>query len=75
MKDILPKISTDSFEVSVTADVPFTINHGLGRQVEGEVIIARSAPCEVHRQDWTADTRQALTLIPTNTCFLRIVLL
>lgn len=73
--DIVPKISTDSIPLSVVSGVPVTIRHGLGRQVEGWLVIWRTVPVDFHVLDPGADTRSELVLIPSASASVRIILL
>ncbi len=71
----LPQISTEVIALDVTAGVPFTIKHGLDRQVQGWLCIWSTADCTFHVQDPTADTARELTLIPSASASVRLVLL
>lgn len=72
---MIPAISTDPIEVNVSAGVPFTLQHGLGRQVAGYLIIWRSAPCDFTVQNPAADSSRELVLVPSGTASVRLVLL
>lgn len=72
---MIPALSTDLIELSVTAGLPVTITHGLGRQVAGWLTIWRSAACEFSIQDPAADTSRELVLVPSGTASVRLVLL
>lgn len=72
---MLPAIATNPIEVSVTAATPFTVSHGLGRQVAGWMVIWSDADVVCHVDDPDADTASDLVLIPSATCNLRLVLL
>lgn len=74
----MPRIvafATDAIPLDVTAGVPFTLTHGLGRQVRGYLVVWSSAPVQCSVTDPAADTRKTLTLTPTASCALRLVLL
>ena len=71
----LPEISTEAIARDVVAGVPFTIQHGLGRQVQGWLCLWATADCTFHIQDPTADTARELTLIPSASASVRLVLL
>ena len=71
----LPELATDFIELAVTAAQPVTINHGLGRQITGWLVLWRDAACDFYIQDPAADTRQELVLIPTGSANVRLVLL
>lgn len=70
-----PEIATEAIELAAVEGEPMRIPHGLGRQVEGYLVIWRSAPCELHVQDPAADTSTQLVLVPSGTATVRIVLL
>lgn len=72
---MLPKIDTDFIELSVSAGVPITIAHGLGRQVGGYLVAWRSAPCDFHVLTPAADSSRELVLVPSGTANVRLVLL
>jgi hypothetical protein len=72
---MLPTIVTEPIEVAVTAATPFTLPHGLGRQVAGWLVIWADADVTCHVADPAADSSQELALVPSATCNLRIVLL
>ena len=74
-QDFAPTISTDSFEVTVVANTPVTITHGLGRQIEGWLVIWQTAPVSLSVVDAAADTRQTLVLLPDQSANIRLVLL
>ena len=69
------RIVTDPIELSVQAGVPVTVSHGLGRQVAGWLVIWTDAPVSLSVPDPDADTRQELTLVPTASARVRVVLL
>ena len=72
---MIPKISTDLIELSVTAGTPVTIPHGLGRQVAGWLVIWQSAACVFTVQNPAADSSRELILVPSGTANVRLVLL
>lgn len=72
---MLPAIATDPITVSATAATPFTVSHGLGRQVAGWLVIWSDANVLCHVSDPEADTAKELTLVPSATCNLSLVLL
>lgn len=71
----LPEISTDAIALDVVGGVPFTIKHGLGRQVQGWLCLWATAHCTFYVQDPIADTARELTLMPSATASVRLVLL
>lgn len=75
MPSNLPSIATEAIALSVVVGVPVTIKHGLGRQVEGWLCIWSTADCTFHVQDPAADTARELTLIPSASASVRLVLL
>lgn len=72
---MIPEITTDPIDLAVSAGVPVTINHGLGRQIAGWIIIWKDGPIDLYIQDSSADTSQELVLVPTYTGNVRVVLL
>ncbi len=72
---MIPKLATDAIALSVVAGQQVQIAHGLGRQIEGWLVIYQTAPVAFHVQDPAADTRQTLILIPTASADVRLVLL
>lgn len=72
---MIPALSTDPIELSVTANTPVTIQHGIGRQIAGFLVIWRTAPCDFHVQNPTADSSRELVLVPSGTATVRLVLL
>ena len=70
-----PLDASDPIELTVTASTPVTIRHGLGRQVQGWLLVWCTAPVEFFVADPTADTRQELVLVPSATCDVRLLLL
>ncbi len=72
---MIPRLSTDPIELAVSAGIPVTIAHGLGRQVAGWLVIWRSTACEFSIQDPAADTSRELVLVPSGTASVRLVLL
>jgi hypothetical protein len=67
--------TTDPIALAVTASQPVTIRHGLGRQVQGWLVIWCTAPVEFFAADAAADTRTELVLVPSATCDVRLLLL
>jgi hypothetical protein len=72
---MIAQIATDPIELTVTAGVPVTIPHGLGRQVSGWLVIWQSVPIDFYVQSPVADTARELVLIPTASAAVRVVLL
>lgn len=72
---MIPQFATDQIDLSVTAGVPVTIPHGLGRQVAGYVPIWKSSACEFTVQNPAADSSRELVLVPSGTASVRLVLL
>lgn len=68
-------IVTDPVPLDVQAGVPVTVTHGLGRQVSGWLVVWSDAPVQLYATDPDADTRQVLTLTPTASARVRLVLL
>ena len=66
---------TEPISVSVSAGVPVTVKHSLGRPVTGWVIVWETAPCVMSVVDPTEDTRQSITLMPNGTASLRLAFL
>lgn len=69
------RIVTDPIPISVSAGAPFTVDHGLGRQVGGYLVIWADADVQVHVVDPDADSSKSLELVADTTCNLRLVLL
>lgn len=72
---MIPRIATDLIEVQTVAGEPFTLTHELGRQVGGWLVVWSTAPISLHVTDAAADTRQRLTLTPSASATVRLVLL
>jgi hypothetical protein len=72
---MIPKLSTDAIELSVTANVPVTITHSIGRQLAGWLVIWQDAIVNFVVQNADADTSRQLVLVPSATANVRIVLL
>lgn len=53
------------------AGEPLTIAHGLGRPVNGWIVIYAEAPVALHA---TQNSREALVLVPSATTTVRLVL-
>lgn len=66
---------TEPISVSVSAGVPVTVKHSLGRPVTGWVVVWATAPCLLSVVDAAEDTRQAITLLPSATASLRLAFL
>lgn len=71
----IPDISTAALHLSVVSGEPYTITHGFGRQVVGWLVLWQTAACDFVVQNPLADTRQQITLIPSATADVRLVLL
>lgn len=67
--------TSDPITLAVTASQPVVIRHGLGRQVQGWLVIWCTAPVEFFVADAAADTRQELVLVPSATCDVRLLLI
>lgn len=70
----LPAIATNAIAFDVTAGVPFSVRHGLGRQVVGWNVIWSTVHCMLHVADANADTSSELVLVPSASGSLRLVL-
>lgn len=68
-------LARDFIEREVEVGEPLTIEHGLGREVAGWLVIWQSAPVQFHVYDPAADTRNVLTLVPDATAKVRLVIL
>ncbi len=71
----LPVISTAALDLQVTSGKPVRIAHGLGRQVEGWLVLWQTAPVAFSIQDPGADTAQELVLVPNASARVRLVVL
>lgn len=71
----IPRLMTAPIEVECTAGEPVSVAHGLGRPITGWLKIYQTAAIDFVIQDATADTRAALTLIPSADGVARLVLL
>jgi hypothetical protein len=65
---------TDPIELVCYVGVPMTLRHSTGRPVTGWVVLWATAPCVLYVADPTADTRQAITLVPNASATLRVAL-
>lgn len=72
---IVPAISTAAIALTVAAGVPVRIAHGIGRQIEGWLVLWTTAPVDFHVQDPSADSAQELILVPNASASVRLVLL
>jgi len=72
---VIAEIVTNPIEIDVVVDEPVTIEHGLGRQVAGWLVIWRDTPVDLVVYDSSADTSQSLVLMPNASARVRIVLL
>ena len=70
-----PAISTDIIEIFSPSLVPITIKHGLGRQLAGWQVIWSDADIRFYVDDPDLDTSTEITLVPSTTGAVRIVLL
>lgn len=70
-----PQIATDAIVLTVSAGVPVTVKHGLGRQIAGWLVIWQTAACGFYVQTPTADTSREIVLVPTASASVRLVLL
>lgn len=68
-------IITGPIFLTVTASVPVTIAHGLGREPAGWLVIWSDVDVQFHVEDADADARQELVLVPSATANVRLVLL
>ncbi|MCW7555525.1 hypothetical protein NX722_23460 [Endozoicomonas gorgoniicola] len=73
MSNLLPSFQTRPITVSVTANRPFAIEHGLGRPVAGWVVVDRTAACTVWRSGENGTGKLVLTC--NQSCTLSILLL
>jgi hypothetical protein len=71
----LPIIITDPIELSVIANTPFTVPHGLGRQIGGYWVVWSTDFVQLKVADPAEDTRLEITLIADASVDLRLVLL
>lgn len=69
------RFSTDFIPLTVTAGVPVGVRHGLGRAPKGYLVIWADAPVSLTVTDPAADARTVLTLTPSASATLRLVLL
>lgn len=70
-----PAIATEAIALTVVAGQAVTLAHGMGRQIEGFIVIWRDAPCELYVQDAAKDSSKELVLVPTASANVRVVLL
>jgi hypothetical protein len=75
MSGNLPGIATETISLQVSTGVPVTIPHGLGRQIEGWLVVWQTAPVVFSVQDPAADTARELVLVPNASAIVRLVLL
>lgn len=73
--DFRPTIATDSIALTVVDGIPVRLAHGLGRQIEGWLVIWQTTPVDFYVQDPAADTSREIVLVPTATADVRLVLL
>lgn len=71
----VPRFSTEALTLTVVGGDPVTIDHGFGRQVEGWAVIWSDEHILFRIQDPAADTSRELTLIPSASGTVRLVLL
>jgi hypothetical protein len=71
----LPVIATEPLDFAVSAGTPFVVEHGLGRQVGGYLVVWSSGYVSLKVADPDEDTRQQITLVPNASVSLRLVLL
>lgn len=70
-----PQIATDAIALTVTDGVPVRLPHGMGRQVEGWLVIWQDAAVVLRVQDAAADSSKELVLVPSGSGRVRVVLL
>ena len=71
----MPSISTRPIEMDVLAGVSITIKHGVGRQLFGWQIIWQDTPNSFSIVNPGEDTSNSITLLPSATGKVRLVLL
>ena len=70
------EISTKPIQLACVSGVPIVIPHGIGRQLNGWLIVWKSvAGLDLVVLDPNADTSNSITLVPSATGLVRIVLL
>lgn len=69
------QLSTEPIEITVTTGVPFDIEHGLGRQIQGFMVVWATDYVAVKPVNPAADSSKMLRLVANNSVTLRIVLL
>ena len=70
---ILPSIKTRVIRLDVKANQPFVVEHNMGREVEGWLIVDVTAPVKVWRSG--TSTKEILELCADKACSLALVLL
>lgn len=69
------ELVTEPIHLAVIANQPFIIRHGLGRAINGCMVIWADGPCSVWVADPLADTRQEIAFVCNASVDLRLVLL